>query len=68
MNSDSKFLGTVKFYNVTKGWGFISQDNSDKEYFVHYSKLVDKVAQNDRVVFELEEGKKGLQAVNVQKV
>ena len=58
--------GTVKFYNESKGFGFIKDDNSSKEYFVHSSGLKDSVGENDEVTFDLEEGKKGLNAVNVK--
>jgi len=58
--------GTVKFFNETKGFGFIKEDESNKEYFVHVSGLVDQVKENDEVTFELEEGRKGLVAVNVK--
>lgn len=59
--------GTVKFFNETKGFGFIKEDESNKEYFVHVSGLVDQVKENDEVTFELEEGRKGLMAVKVTK-
>jgi cold shock protein len=58
--------GTVKFYNESKGFGFIKDSNSSKEYFVHSSGLKDNVGENDEVTFDLEEGKKGLNAVNVK--
>ena len=58
--------GTVKFFNQTKGFGFIKDDTSDKEYFVHVSGLKDEIKENDKVTFELQEGKKGLNAVNVK--
>ena len=58
--------GTVKFFNDQKGFGFIKDENSDKEYFVHVSGLVDEIRENDEVVFDLEEGRKGLNAVNVE--
>lgn len=58
--------GTVKFFNETKGFGFIKEEESNKEYFVHVSGLVDQVKENDEVTFELEEGRKGLMAVNVK--
>ena len=58
--------GTVKFFNSTKGYGFIKEDESGKEYFVHVSGLVDEINENDKVTFDLEEGRKGLNAVNVK--
>lgn len=59
-------LGTVKFFNETKGFGFIKHDNSDEETFVHVSGLVDEIRQNDKVKFEVVRGQKGLNAVNVE--
>ncbi|TFH50171.1 MAG: cold shock domain-containing protein [Bacteroidia bacterium] len=58
--------GTVKFYNESKGFGFIKDANSPKEYFVHSSGLSDRIKENDEVTFDLQEGKKGLNAVNVR--
>jgi len=58
--------GTVKFFNESKGFGFIKDSESEKEYFVHVSGLVDKIKENDEVTFDLQEGKKGLNAVNVK--
>jgi CspA family cold shock protein len=58
--------GTVKFFNESKGYGFIKDDDTGKEYFVHVSGLIDEIRENDDVTFELEEGRKGLNAVNVQ--
>jgi len=58
--------GTVKFFNVTKGFGFIKDADSNNEYFVHASGLVDKIKENDQVTFELADGKKGINAVNVK--
>ena len=60
--------GTVKFFNESKGFGFIKDENSDKEYFVHSSGLIDSIREGDVVEFELQEGKKGLNAVNVKVV
>jgi cold shock protein len=59
--------GTVKFFNSEKGFGFIKDENSEKEYFVHVTGLIDEVRENDRVTFELQEGRKGLNAINVKR-
>lgn len=58
--------GTVKFFNESKGYGFISEDGTKKEHFVHVSGLIDEINEGDQVEFELQEGKKGLNAVNVK--
>lgn len=58
--------GTVKFFNDEKGFGFITEDGSDKDHFVHVSGLVDEIREGDIVEFDLEEGRKGLNAVNVK--
>lgn len=58
--------GKVKFYNESKGFGFIKDANSPKEYFVHSSGLRENIRENDEVTFDLENGKKGLNAVNVK--
>ena len=58
--------GTVKFFNGSKGFGFIIEDDSKTEYFVHVSGLIDDIKEGDAVEFELQEGKKGLNAVNVK--
>lgn len=59
--------GTVKFFNETKGYGFIKDDESGTEYFVHVSGLIDEVDQGDEVTYELKEGRKGLNAIEVKK-
>ena len=59
--------GTVKFFNESKGFGFISKEDG-KEVFVHVSGLKQDIRQNDKVEFEVEEGKKVLSAVNVRLV
>lgn len=59
--------GIVKFFNETKGFGFIVDTDSGKEYFVHVSGLKEEISEKDEVTFELEEGRKGLNAVNVSK-
>lgn len=58
--------GKVKFFNDSKGYGFIKEDESEKEYFVHVSGLVDEIRQDDTVTFDLKEGKRGLNAINVK--
>lgn len=58
--------GTVKFFNETKGFGFITEEGSGKEHFVHISGLIDEIRNGDEVEFDLKEGKKGLNAVNVK--
>ena len=58
--------GTVKFFNESKGFGFITEEGSNKEHFVHISGLIDEVREGDAVEFDLQEGKKGLNAVNVK--
>lgn len=60
--------GTVKFFNDSKGFGFIIDNNSQEEYFVHVSGLVDEIREGDEVEFELQEGRKGLNAINVKRV
>lgn len=59
--------GTVKFFNETKGFGFVCEDGTNKEYFVHVSGLIDEIREGDTVEFDLEEGRKGLNAVNVKR-
>jgi len=58
--------GTVKFFNVTKGFGFITPNGGGKDIFVHVSGLKDEIRENDKVIFEVQNGKKGLNAVNVK--
>jgi cold shock protein len=58
--------GTVKFFNETKGFGFIKDEDSGNEYFVHITGLIDKIKNDDQVTFDLKEGKKGMNAVNVK--
>jgi len=58
--------GTVKFFNESKGFGFIVEEGSNTEHFVHISGIVDQIREGDEVEFDLEEGRKGLNAVNVK--
>ena len=58
--------GTVKFFNNAKGFGFIVEDDTNTEHFVHISGLIDEIREDDKVEFELKEGKKGMNAVNVK--
>lgn len=58
--------GIVKFFNSTKGFGFIKEVETNNEYFVHVSGLTSDIKENDRVSFELQQGRKGLNAVNVK--
>jgi cold shock protein len=60
------FKGTVKFYNPTKGFGFIVDAATGQDIFVHTTGLVDKIREGDTVTFETKRGKKGMNAVNVQ--
>ncbi|MEN9570220.1 MAG: hypothetical protein RL172_1451 [Bacteroidota bacterium] len=64
----NKTLGTVKFFNTEKGFGFIKHDDSNKETFVHVSGLINNIKEGDKVEFELQEGRKGMNAVNVKLV
>lgn len=58
--------GTVKFFNETKGFGFIAPASGGQDIFVHVSGLIDEVRESDKVVYEVQNGKKGLNAVNVK--
>ncbi|MBO9613369.1 MULTISPECIES: cold-shock protein [Dyadobacter] len=57
--------GRVKFFNETKGFGFITPEDGGNDIFVHTSGLKDNVRENDLVTYEVENGRKGLNAVNV---
>lgn len=58
--------GTVKFFNNAKGFGFITPDDNSKDVFVHKNDLIDRIKDGDKVVYDVEEGEKGLNAVKVQ--
>lgn len=57
--------GTIKFFNSAKGFGFIIPSDSSEDIFVHSSGLIDDIRENDEVQYDLERGKKGMNAVNV---
>jgi CspA family cold shock protein len=60
-----KFQGTVKFFNSEKGFGFIKNDTSKEDVFVHATGIIDEIKENDQVEFELQQGRRGMNAVNV---
>ncbi|HSI69079.1 MAG TPA: cold shock domain-containing protein [Gillisia sp.] len=60
--------GKVSFFDHSKGFGFIIDDNTQEKYFVHVSGLIDEIDENDRVTYELERGMKGMNAVRVKKL
>ena len=60
--------GTVKFFNNSKGFGFIAPDDGSKDVFVHQNGLIDSITEGDKVSYDVEEGRKGMNAVNVKVV
>ena len=58
--------GTVKFFNDSKGFGFITPEDGSKDVFVHVNGLTDEIREGDKVIFDVEESQKGLNAVNVK--
>ncbi|MBL1280424.1 MAG: cold-shock protein [Fluviicola sp.] len=58
--------GTVKFFNNSKGFGFIAPEEGDKDVFVHANGLIDEINEGDKVSYDVEEGPKGLSAINVK--
>jgi cold shock protein len=67
-NTSDKIMntGTVKFFNRSKGFGFITPEDGDKDVFVHQNGLIDNINEGDKVSYEVEESPKGLNAVNVK--
>ncbi len=57
--------GTVKFFNRSKGFGFITPDDGGKDVFVHQNGLTDEITEGDKVSYDVEESPKGLNAINV---
>jgi cold shock protein len=66
MSEKSALTGKVKFFNSVKGFGFIKDNDSTNEYFVHVSGCLDTINENDEVEFAVREGPKGLNAFNVK--
>ncbi len=62
------YTGTIKFFNEAKGFGFIVPENGGSEVFVHSTGLIDNVRENDKVQYEVQDGRKGPNAVNVKVV
>jgi len=60
--------GTVKFFNNSKGFGFITPEEDGKDVFVHVNGLIDEINEGDKVSYDVEEGPKGLNAINVKVV
>lgn len=61
--------GTIKFFNATKGYGFITEDGTNAEIFLHVTGLAEQpVNSGDRVSFDISEGRKGVNAINVRKI
>lgn len=66
MSNNTALTGTVKFFNNVKGFGFIKENNTGTEYFVHITGCVDSINENDAVQFEVKDGQRGPSAINVE--
>ncbi len=66
MQTETMHTGTIKFFNEVKGYGFILEDNTNKEYFLHVTGLLDEIKTGDQVEFQIQIGKKGPNAINVK--
>ena len=60
--------GKVSFYDSSKGFGFIIDNENQEKYFTHVSGIIDEITENDKVSFELEKGQRGMNAVRVKKI
>ncbi len=58
--------GKVKFFNNSKGFGFITSSETGQDIFVHTTGLIDEIKENDLVQYETEQGRKGINAINVE--
>jgi cold shock protein len=71
MSTETKvYLGTVKFFLEAKGYGFVTDEVSKTDYFFHFSEVKEKglLQKGEKVSFELEEGNRGLKAINIQRI
>ncbi len=66
--SNNTHEGTVKFFNKTKGFGFIKVNDTDEEIFVHKSNVIDRIRDKDKVTFSIEVEEKGPTAINVKRI
>ena len=67
-DEDETRTGVVSFFNESKGFGFINDSQSGERVFIHINQLTERIVETDKVSFEVEQGPKGLNAVNVKKI
>jgi len=60
------YIGTIRFFNEAKGFGYVVDNSSQEEFTFHVSGLIDNVREGDQVTFKLERGEKGMNAVDVK--